>query len=76
MHKGMIMDYKVFRDDSNRVFSEENASSISNSLKNFESATNNLNRLTQNLNKPVDNISNAASSTDLPEKLSFLMILR
>ena len=46
----------------NRVFSEENASSISNSLKNFESATNNLNRLTQNLNKPVDNISNAASS--------------
>ena len=46
----------------NRVFSKENASSISNSLKNFESATNNLNRLTQNLNKPVDNISNAASS--------------
>ena len=46
----------------NRVFSEENASSLSNSLKNFESATNNLNRLTQNLNKPVDNISNAASS--------------
>ena len=46
----------------NRIFSEENASSISNSLKNFESATNNLNRLTQNLNKPVDNISNAASS--------------
>lgn len=46
----------------NRVFSEENASSISNSLKNFESATSNLNRLTQNLNKPIDNISNAASS--------------
>ena len=46
----------------NRVFSEENASSISNSLKNFESATNNLNKLTQNLNKPIDNISNAATS--------------
>jgi phospholipid/cholesterol/gamma-HCH transport system substrate-binding protein len=46
----------------NRVFSEENASSISNSLKNFENATGNLNRLTQNLNKPIDNISNAAAS--------------
>ena len=46
----------------NRVFSEENANSISNSLKNFESATGNLNRLTQNLNKPIDNISNAAAS--------------
>ena len=46
----------------NNVFSEENATSISNSLKNFESATSNLNRLTQNLNKPIDNISNAAAS--------------
>ena len=46
----------------NRVFSEENANSISNSLKNFESATSNLNRLSQNLNKPIDNISNAATS--------------
>jgi len=46
----------------NRVFSEENANSISNSLKNFESATSNLNRLSQNLNKPIDNISNAAAS--------------
>ena len=46
----------------NRVFSEENANSISNSLKNFESATINLNRLSQNLNKPIDNISNAAAS--------------
>ena len=46
----------------NRVFSEENANSISNSLKNFENATNNLNKLTQNLNKPIDNISNAATS--------------
>ena len=45
-----------------RIFSEENANSISNSLKNFENATGNLNRLTQNLNKPIDNISNAAAS--------------
>ena len=28
MHKGMIMDYKVFRDDSNRVFSEEAGSAL------------------------------------------------
>lgn len=46
----------------NRIFSEENASSISKSLKNFENATQNLNKLSLNLNAPINNISNAASS--------------
>ncbi|MBR6453699.1 MAG: MCE family protein [Fibrobacter sp.] len=49
-------------DGLNRLLSEENAETLSRSLKNFEKTTENLSKLTEDLRKPLNTMSKSATS--------------
>ena len=49
-------------DGLNRLLSEENAETLSRSLKNFEKTTENLSKLTEDLRKPLSTMSKSATS--------------
>ena len=49
-------------DGLNRLLSEENAETLSRSLKNFEKTTENLSKLTEDLRKPLSTMSKSAAS--------------
>ena len=49
-------------DGLNRLLSEENAETLSRSLKNFEKTTENLSKLTEDLRKPLNTMSKSAAS--------------